>query len=128
MSEQQELKIENLHVRVEDQEILKGIDLTVEPGKVHAIMGPNGGGKSTLAYTLMGHPGYEVTEGRILLDGTDITEMAPDERAKAGLFLAFQESFDSSVSVCTDPSSECSKRNAMHRVYFFCHCVTIDVK
>ncbi|HZU14453.1 MAG TPA: Fe-S cluster assembly ATPase SufC [Chloroflexota bacterium] len=90
MSEQQELKIENLHVRVEDQEILKGIDLTVEPGKVHAIMGPNGGGKSTLAYTLMGHPGYEVTEGRILLDGTDITEMAPDERAKAGLFLAFQ--------------------------------------
>lgn len=85
-----ELRIENLHVKVEGKEILKGIDLTVEPGKVHAIMGPNGSGKSTLAYTLMGHPGYEITAGRIYLDGTDITEMSPDERAKEGLFLAFQ--------------------------------------
>jgi Fe-S cluster assembly ATP-binding protein len=85
-----ELRIENLHVNVEGKEILKGIDLAVEPGKVHAIMGPNGSGKSTLAYTLMGHPGYEITEGRIFLDGSDITEMSPDERAKAGLFLAFQ--------------------------------------
>jgi Fe-S cluster assembly ATP-binding protein len=84
------LRIEDLHVRVEDREILKGIDLTVQPGKVHAIMGPNGSGKSTLAYTLMGHPGYEVTEGTVLLDGVDITAMTPDERAKAGLFLAFQ--------------------------------------
>jgi Fe-S cluster assembly ATP-binding protein len=85
-----ELRIENLHVSVEGKEILKGIDLTVRPGKVHAIMGPNGSGKSTLAYTLMGHPGYEITEGRIYLDGTDITELTPDERAKQGLFLAFQ--------------------------------------
>lgn len=85
-----ELRIENLHVKVEGKEILKGIDLTVEPGKVHAIMGPNGSGKSTLAYTLMGHPGYEITEGRVFLDGKDITEMSPDERAKEGLFLAFQ--------------------------------------
>jgi Fe-S cluster assembly ATP-binding protein len=85
-----ELRIENLHVNVEGKEILKGIDLTVEPGKVHAIMGPNGSGKSTLAYTLMGHPGYDVTEGKILVDGTEVTEMSPDERAKHGLFLAFQ--------------------------------------
>lgn len=85
-----ELRIENLHVNVEGKEILKGIDLRVEPGKVHAIMGPNGSGKSTLAYTLMGHPGYEITQGRIFLDGIDITEMSPDERAKEGLFLAFQ--------------------------------------
>jgi Fe-S cluster assembly ATP-binding protein len=84
------LEIKNLHVKVEDREILKGLNLTVRPGEVHAIMGPNGSGKSTLAYTLMGHPGYEVTEGRILVDGTDIVETPPDERAKEGLFLAFQ--------------------------------------
>jgi Fe-S cluster assembly ATP-binding protein len=90
MSTNTQLYVENLHVKVEDREILKGIDLAVEPGKVHAIMGPNGSGKSTLAYTLMGHPGYEITEGRILLNSTDITEMSPDERAKEGLFLAFQ--------------------------------------
>jgi Fe-S cluster assembly ATP-binding protein len=84
------LTIENLHVSVEGREILKGINLTVEPGKVHAIMGPNGSGKSTLAYTLMGHPGYEVTDGKILLNGEDITAMSPDARAKLGLFLAFQ--------------------------------------
>jgi len=84
------LIVENLHVTVEDHEILRGIDLTVEPGKVHAIMGPNGSGKSTLAYTLMGHPGYQVTQGRVLLDGVDITELEPNERAKHGLFLAFQ--------------------------------------
>jgi Fe-S cluster assembly ATP-binding protein len=86
----QTLQIRNLHVKVENREILKGIDLTVEPGKVHAIMGPNGSGKSTLAYTLMGHTGYELTQGQIILDGVDITELAPDERAKHGLFLAFQ--------------------------------------
>jgi Fe-S cluster assembly ATP-binding protein len=85
-----ELKIENLHVRAEDKQILKGLDLTVRPGEVHALMGPNGSGKSTLANAIMGHPNLEVTEGRILLDGEDITEADPDERARAGLFMAFQ--------------------------------------
>jgi Fe-S cluster assembly ATP-binding protein len=85
------LKIENLHVALEDgTEIVKGIDLEVDLNEKHAIMGPNGSGKSTLAYALMGHPSYEITEGRILLDGADITEMGADERAQKGLFLAFQ--------------------------------------
>src|SRR5919202_160542 len=85
-----ELKIENLHVQAEDKQILKGLDLIVRPGEVHALMGPNGSGKSTLANAVMGHPNLEVTEGRILLDGEDITEADPDERARAGLFMAFQ--------------------------------------
>src|ERR671921_1300407 len=85
-----ELKIENLHVQAEDKQILKGLDLTVRSGEVHALMGPNGSGKSTLANVVMGHPNLEVTEGRILLDGEDITEADPDERARAGLFMAFQ--------------------------------------
>src|SRR5215212_2042795 len=85
-----ELKIENLHVQAEDKKILKGLDLTVRSGEVHALMGPNGSGKSTLANVVMGHPNLEVTEGRILLDGTDITEADPDERARMGLFMAFQ--------------------------------------
>ena len=85
-----ELKIENLHVQAEDKKILKGLDLTVRPGEVHALMGPNGSGKSTLANVIMGHPNLEVTEGRILFDGEDITEADPDERARAGLFMAFQ--------------------------------------
>ncbi len=85
-----ELKIENLHVRAEDKQILKGLDLTVRPGEVHALMGPNGSGKSTLANAIMGHPNLEVTEGRILLDGEDITEADTDERARMGLFMAFQ--------------------------------------
>src|SRR3712207_9582791 len=85
-----ELKIENLHVQAEDKQILKGLDLTVRSGEVHALMGPNGSGKSTLANAIMGHPNVEVTEGRILLDGEDITEADPDERARAGLFMAFQ--------------------------------------
>jgi Fe-S cluster assembly ATP-binding protein len=84
------LEIKNLQVTVDDRQILNGLDLVVNAGEVHAIMGPNGSGKSTLAYTLMGHPGYEVTEGKILLNGQDITEESPDDRAKAGLFLAFQ--------------------------------------
>ena len=84
------LEIQNLHVRTEDREILHGVDLTVKLGETHALMGPNGSGKSTLANTLMGNPTYEVTEGRIVLDGEDITEADPDERARAGLFLAFQ--------------------------------------
>jgi Fe-S cluster assembly ATP-binding protein len=85
------LKLENLHVSLEDgTEIVKGVDLEVDTNEVHAIMGPNGSGKSTLAYALMGHPAYEITDGKILLDGEDITEMAADERAQRGLFLAFQ--------------------------------------
>ncbi|MDP9400828.1 MAG: Fe-S cluster assembly ATPase SufC [Actinomycetota bacterium] len=85
-----ELKIENLHVHAEDKQILKGLDLTVRTGEVHALMGPNGAGKSTLANVIMGHPNLEVTEGRILLDGEDITEAEPDERSRMGLFMAFQ--------------------------------------
>src|SRR3954453_10551478 len=85
------LELKNLHVALEDgTEIVKGVDLSVDSNQVHAIMGPNGSGKSTLAYALMGHPAYEITEGRILFDGEDVTEMAADERAQRGLFLAFQ--------------------------------------
>lgn len=90
MTETRELVIKNLHVSVEGREILKGLDLTVRPGEVHAIMGPNGSGKSTLAYTLMGHPGYQVTDGEILVNGLNVVELEPNERAKVGLFLAFQ--------------------------------------
>jgi Fe-S cluster assembly ATP-binding protein len=84
------LEIQNLHVRTDEREILHGVDLTIEKGETHALMGPNGSGKSTLANTLMGNPAYEITEGKILLEGEDITEADPDDRAKAGLFLAFQ--------------------------------------
>jgi Fe-S cluster assembly ATP-binding protein len=85
------LKLENLHVALEDgTEIVKGVDLEVNTNEVHAIMGPNGSGKSTLSNAIMGHPAYVVTEGRILLDGDDVTEMGADERAQRGLFLAFQ--------------------------------------
>jgi Fe-S cluster assembly ATP-binding protein len=85
------LELKNLHVALEDgTEIVKGVDLAVSPDEVHAIMGPNGSGKSTLAYALMGHPAYEITEGEILFEGRNLVEMAPDERAQAGLFLAFQ--------------------------------------
>jgi Fe-S cluster assembly ATP-binding protein len=84
------LEIQNLHVRTEEREILHGVDLKLDKGETHALMGPNGSGKSTLANTLMGNPVYEVTEGKILLDGEDITEADPDERARAGLFMAFQ--------------------------------------
>ena len=84
------LEIQNLHVRTEEREILHGVDLVINKGETHALMGPNGSGKSTLANTLMGNPTYEITEGKILLEGEDITEADPDDRAKAGLFLAFQ--------------------------------------
>ncbi len=84
------LEIRNLHVAVNDQEIVRGVDLSVDTNQVHAIMGPNGSGKSTLAYALMGHPGYEITEGEILVDGENVVGLEADERAQRGLFLAFQ--------------------------------------
>ena len=84
------LEIKDLHVNVEGEKILKGVNLKIELGKVHALMGPNGSGKSTMANVLMGNPKYEITEGKILLDGEDITELSADERAKRGLFLSFQ--------------------------------------
>lgn len=84
------LEIKNLHVSIEDKEILKGVNLTMKTGEIHAIMGPNGTGKSTLSAAIMGNPNYEVTEGEILLDGEDVLEMEVDERARAGLFLAVQ--------------------------------------
>ena len=85
------LELKNLHVALEDgTPIVKGVDLTVNTNEIHAIMGPNGSGKSTLAHALMGHPAYEITEGQILLDGVDVTELAADERAQRGIFLAFQ--------------------------------------
>jgi Fe-S cluster assembly ATP-binding protein len=85
-----QLEIRNLHVKAADREILKGLDLTVESGRIHAMMGPNGSGKSTLANAIMGHPNLEVTDGQIVFDGQDITEAEPDERARMGLFMAFQ--------------------------------------
>jgi Fe-S cluster assembly ATP-binding protein len=84
------LEVKNLHVEVADKKILNGLDLTVEKGKVHAIMGPNGSGKSTLSYVLAGKSGYEITAGEILFNGENIVDMEPDERAAKGLFLAFQ--------------------------------------
>jgi Fe-S cluster assembly ATP-binding protein len=85
-----DLEIRNLHVQAADKQILRGVDLTVNKGEIHALMGPNGSGKSTLANAIMGHPGLEITEGQILFQGEDITEADPDERARAGLFMAFQ--------------------------------------
>ena len=84
------MKIKNLHVEVDGKKILNGLDLVVGAGEVHAIMGPNGSGKSTLAYVLAGKEEYEVTEGEVLYDGENLLEMEPDERAAAGVFLAFQ--------------------------------------
>src|SRR5689334_21459779 len=84
------LEIRDLHVSVEDKEILRGVDLTVSAGETHAIMGPNGSGKSTLAYAVAGHPKYDVTSGEVLLDGENVFDMTVDERARAGLFLAMQ--------------------------------------
>ncbi|MEA2404715.1 MAG: Fe-S cluster assembly ATP-binding protein, partial [Thermoleophilaceae bacterium] len=85
-----DLEIRNLHVRVGEKEILRGLELTVGKGEIHALMGPNGSGKSTLANVIMGHPSLEVTEGQVIFKGEDITEADPDERARMGLFMAFQ--------------------------------------
>ena len=85
-----DLEIKNLHVSAGDKPILKGVDLHVRAGEFHALMGPNGSGKSTLANVIMGHPNLDVTEGQVLFDGKDITEADPDERARSGLFMAFQ--------------------------------------
>jgi Fe-S cluster assembly ATP-binding protein len=84
------LEIRDLHVSVEDKEILRGVDLTVRAGQTHALMGPNGSGKSTLAYAVAGHPKYDITSGEVLLDGESVLDMTVDERARAGLFLAMQ--------------------------------------
>lgn len=84
------LEIRNLHVSIDDKPILRGVNLTIKQGEVHALMGPNGSGKSTLANVLLGNPAYEVTAGQIIFDGKDLLEMTPDERSRAGLFLAFQ--------------------------------------
>jgi Fe-S cluster assembly ATP-binding protein len=85
-----DLEIRNLHAAIDDSEILRGIDLEMSRGQIHAIMGPNGSGKSTLANVLMGHPAYEVTDGQVTFEGTDVLELEPDERSRLGLFLAFQ--------------------------------------
>jgi Fe-S cluster assembly ATP-binding protein len=85
-----DLEIRNLHVRAGDKEILRGLDLVVGKGEIHALMGPNGSGKSTLANAVMGHPNLEVTEGKVFWGGEDITDASPDERARMGLFMAFQ--------------------------------------
>lgn len=84
------LEIIDLHVSIEDKQILKGVNLVMNTGEIHAIMGPNGTGKSTLSQAIMGHPSYTITQGQVLLDGEDVTEMEVDERARAGLFLAMQ--------------------------------------
>ena len=84
------LEIKDLHVSIEDKEILKGVNLTINTGEIHAVMGPNGTGKSTLSSAIMGHPSFEVTQGEVLLDGVNVLELDVDDRAKAGLFLAMQ--------------------------------------
>src|SRR5437870_8599385 len=86
----EQLQIKNLHVAVEDKTILNGVNLTIRRGETHALMGPNGCGKSTLGFAIMGHPGYQVTRGSIRLNELDVLAMEPDERARSGLFMAFQ--------------------------------------
>lgn len=106
------LEIKNLHVEIDGKEILKGVDLTLKQGEIHAVMGPNGTGKSTLAQAIMGHPRYEVTKGEVTLDGEDVLEMEVDERAKAGLFLGMQ--YPSEISGVTTSDFLRSSINA-HR-------------
>lgn len=104
------LEIKGLHVQIEDKEILKGVDLTINTNEIHVIMGPNGTGKSTLAQAIMGHPRYEVTAGTITLDGEDVLEMAVDERARAGIFLGMQ--YPSEVTGVTNADFLRSSMNA----------------
>lgn len=104
------LEIKDLHVSIEDKEILKGVNLTINTDEIHAIMGPNGTGKSTLSSAIMGHPSYEVTKGEVLLDGVNILELEVDERAKAGLFLAMQ--YPSEITGVTDADFMRSAINA----------------
>lgn len=104
------LEIKDLHVEIEGLEILKGVNLTINGGEFHAVMGPNGTGKSTLASAVMGHPKYEVTQGEILLDGENVLEMEVDERAQAGLFLAMQ--YPSEISGVTNSDFLRSSINA----------------
>lgn len=107
------LVIKDLHVTVEDKEILKGVNLEIKPGEFHAVMGPNGAGKSTLAQAIMGHPKYEVTKGSVTFDGQDVLEMEVDERAKAGLFLAMQ--YPSEISGITNSEFLRTAINAKRR-------------
>ncbi|PTJ70016.1 Fe-S cluster assembly ATPase SufC [Mammaliicoccus sciuri] len=104
------LEIKDLHVEIEGKKILKGVDLTIKQGEIHAIMGPNGTGKSTLSSAIMGHPSYEVTQGEVLLDGENVLEMEVDERAQAGLFLAMQ--YPSEISGVTNAAFLRSAINA----------------
>ncbi|AQL56648.1 Fe-S cluster assembly ATPase SufC [Abyssicoccus albus] len=104
------LEIKGLHVSIDDKEILKGVDLTVNQGEIHAVMGPNGTGKSTLAQAIMGHPRYEITQGEVYLDGENVLEMEVDERAQAGLFLAMQ--YPSEISGVTNSDFLRSAMNA----------------
>ena len=104
-----DLEIRNLHVAAGDKQILKGVDLHVRSGEIHAMMGPNGSGKSTLANVIMGHPGLEVTEGQILFNGEEITEADPDERARAGLFMAFQYPLPCSNAASRSPTSRATR-------------------
>ena len=104
------LTVKDLHVSIEGKEILKGVNLEVKGGEIHAIMGPNGTGKSTLSSAIMGHPKYEVTSGSITFDGEDVLEMEVDERARVGLFLAMQ--YPSEISGVTNATSRFSSINA----------------
>lgn len=108
------LEIKDLHVSIEDKEILKGVNLTINTDEIHAIMGPNGTGKSTLSSAIMGHPSYEVTKGEVLLDGVNILELEVDERAKAGLFLAMQ--YPSEITGVTNADFMRSAINAKREV------------
>ncbi|ELJ9260657.1 Fe-S cluster assembly ATPase SufC [Staphylococcus pseudintermedius] len=107
------LEIKDLHVSIDDKEILKGVNLTINTGEIHAIMGPNGTGKSTLSSAIMGHPSYEVTQGEVLLDGVNVLELEVDERAKAGLFLAMQ--YPSEITGVTNADFMRSAINAQRK-------------